>query len=67
MRQYNDGIPADSRFANHKDFFKQTLDSLTEEEGLAKIAKVKALTELAEKGACFCSIARDGVLTGRLV
>ena len=49
--QYNDGIPPDSRFANHKDFFKDTLDSLTKEEGLAKLAKVKELTALAEQGA----------------
>lgn len=50
--KYNNGIPPDSRLAHHKDFFKDTLDSLTQEEGLAKIAKVKALTEIAEKGAC---------------
>ncbi|KIP04320.1 hypothetical protein PHLGIDRAFT_93610 [Phlebiopsis gigantea 11061_1 CR5-6] len=47
--KYNDGVPPDSRFANHKDFFKDTLDSLTKEEGLAKLAKVKALTALAEQ------------------
>jgi hypothetical protein len=48
--QYNNGIPPDSRFAQHKDFFKNTLDSLTKEEGIKKIEKVTALTELAEKG-----------------
>ncbi|GJE89546.1 aldo/keto reductase [Phanerochaete sordida] len=47
--KYNDGVPADSRFATHKDFFKDTLDSLTKEEGLRKLEKVKALTALAEK------------------
>ena len=31
--QYNNGIPEGSRFANHKDFFKDTLNSLNEEEG----------------------------------
>ncbi|KAG1747679.1 NADP-dependent oxidoreductase domain-containing protein [Suillus lakei] len=45
---YNNGIPADSRFAAHSDFFKDTLKSLNEEEGLAKIRKVQALTKLAE-------------------
>lgn len=47
--KYNNGIPPDSRLAHHKDFFKDTLDSFTKEEGLAKLAKVKALTEIAEK------------------
>jgi len=47
--KYNNGIPPDSRFANHKDFFKDTLESLSEEEGHKKLEKVKALTELAEK------------------
>lgn len=46
--QYNNGIPADSRFAAHSDFFKDTLRSLNEEEGLSKIRKVQALTKLAE-------------------
>lgn len=46
--QYNNGIPADSRFAAHSDFFKDTLKSLNEEEGLSKIRKVQALTKLAE-------------------
>ena len=48
VSQYNNGIPEDSRFAAHKDFFKNTLDSLTKEEGLAKLEKVKSLTKLAE-------------------
>jgi len=46
--KYNNGIPEDSRFANHKDFFKNALDSFNEEEGKAKIQKVKDLTAIAE-------------------
>jgi len=46
--QYNDGIPEDSRFASYSDFFKDTLKSLNEEEGRAKIRKVRELTKLAE-------------------
>ncbi|KAJ3484514.1 hypothetical protein NLI96_g5593 [Meripilus lineatus] len=46
--KYNDGIPEGSRFDDHKDFFKDTLKSLQEEEGKKKIEKVKALTRLAE-------------------
>ncbi|EGN93531.1 hypothetical protein SERLA73DRAFT_189225 [Serpula lacrymans var. lacrymans S7.3] len=46
--KYNNGIPPDSRFAAHSDFFKDTLNSLTQEEGQAKIQKVKDLTTLAE-------------------
>ncbi|TFK45420.1 Aldo/keto reductase [Heliocybe sulcata] len=47
--KYNNGVPEGSRFDLNKDFFKNTLQSLTEEEGLAKIEKVKKLTALAEK------------------
>ncbi|KAG9050720.1 hypothetical protein FS837_003058 [Tulasnella sp. UAMH 9824] len=47
--KYNNGIPDDSRFSNNADFFKNTVDSLTKEEGLEKIRKVKELTALAEK------------------
>ncbi|CAL1694677.1 unnamed protein product [Somion occarium] len=47
--KYNNGIPPDSRFATNKDFFKDTLDILTKDEGLKKIEKVKQLTEFAEK------------------
>jgi voltage-dependent potassium channel beta subunit len=50
--KYNNGIPANSRFANHADFFKTTLQSLNEEEGHQKIAKVKELTALAEELGC---------------
>ncbi|KAG6380551.1 NADP-dependent oxidoreductase domain-containing protein [Boletus reticuloceps] len=47
--KYNNGIPENSRFATHSDFFKDTLKSLNEEEGLAKITKVQELTRLAEE------------------
>ncbi|KAI0724769.1 Aldo keto reductase [Fomitopsis betulina] len=47
--KYNNGIPAGSRFENHADFFKNTINSLNEEEGLKKIEKVKTLTAFAEK------------------
>ncbi|KZT10691.1 Aldo/keto reductase [Laetiporus sulphureus 93-53] len=46
--KYNNGIPEDSRYANHKDFFQNTLKTLNEEEGQKKLAKVRALTKLAE-------------------
>ncbi|KIM82229.1 hypothetical protein PILCRDRAFT_820611 [Piloderma croceum F 1598] len=46
--KYNDGIPADSRLANHGDEFKSAVESLQKEEGLTKIRKVKELTKLAE-------------------
>jgi len=49
--KYNKGIPKDSRYANHTnlDFMKEAADSLSTEEGKAKIAKIVALNELAEK------------------
>jgi len=49
--KYNKGIPENSRFTNHSDldFIKELSDSLTEEEGKAKIAKIVALNDLAEK------------------
>ncbi|KAG8917229.1 hypothetical protein FRC00_013874, partial [Tulasnella sp. 408] len=47
--KYNNGIPEDSRFSNNPDFFKNTIDSLTKEEGLEKIRKVRELTTFAEK------------------
>ena len=50
LRQYNEGIPTDSRFAIHAQFQK-TVDSLQTPEGLNKIRKVKELTKLAESGA----------------
>lgn len=47
--KYNNGIPEGSRYDNHKDLFKNTIQSLNEEEGMRKLEKVRALTELAEK------------------
>lgn len=48
--KYNNGIPEGSRLANHKDFFKNTLDNLlNDEDGKKKLSKVRALSELAEK------------------
>jgi aryl-alcohol dehydrogenase-like predicted oxidoreductase len=47
--KYNDGIPEDSRFATNTKFFEGTVKSLQTEEGKAKIAKVRKLTEIAEK------------------
>jgi len=47
--KYNDGIPEDSRFATNKSFFEGTVKSLQTDEGKAKIAKVRKLTEIAEK------------------
>lgn len=47
--KYNNGIPEGSRYDNHKDLFKNTIQSLNEEEGMKKLEKVRALTELAEK------------------
>ncbi|KAJ8112216.1 hypothetical protein OPT61_g5370 [Boeremia exigua] len=47
--KYNEGIPDDSRFANNKEFFKNTLDKLKSDEGQAKIEKVKKLTKVAER------------------
>lgn len=47
--KYNDGIPEDSRFANNKAFFTDTVKQLQSPEGKAKIEKVKKLTKIAEK------------------
>ncbi|RDX46786.1 Aldo/keto reductase [Lentinus brumalis] len=47
--KYNNGIPPDSRYAVHADFFKQRLAELHSPEGQQQIEKVKVLTELAEK------------------
>ncbi|KAI0629488.1 Aldo/keto reductase [Trametes polyzona] len=46
---YNDGIPADSRFAVHSEFFKQSLERLKGEEGKKQLQSVKELAEFAEK------------------
>jgi aryl-alcohol dehydrogenase-like predicted oxidoreductase len=47
--KYNNGIPQDSRFATNPTFFKETIEGLKNEEGKAKIEKVRKLTEIAEK------------------
>jgi aryl-alcohol dehydrogenase-like predicted oxidoreductase len=47
--KYNEGVPEDSRFAQNKGFFENTVKSLQEEEGKQKIAKVRKLTEVAER------------------
>ncbi|KAF9540130.1 hypothetical protein CPC08DRAFT_651011, partial [Agrocybe pediades] len=47
---YNDGIPDESRFATHSDFFKDTVKQLQSPEGQEQIRKVKELTKLAEEG-----------------
>ncbi|KAF9029106.1 Aldo/keto reductase [Hymenopellis radicata] len=56
--KYNDGIPAGSRFDTKKDFFKDTLQSLSEAEGHEKLRKVKELTTIAEElGASMAALA----------
>ncbi|KIM38150.1 hypothetical protein M413DRAFT_447916 [Hebeloma cylindrosporum] len=47
--KYNDGIPEDSRFSNHSEFFKDTIEGLKSPAGQEKIRKVKELTTLAEQ------------------
>lgn len=47
--KYNDGVPEDSRYATNKEFFAETVKKLKSPEGQEKIAKVKKLTEIAEK------------------
>ncbi|KAF8167230.1 NADP-dependent oxidoreductase domain-containing protein [Crassisporium funariophilum] len=47
--KYNDGIPDDSRFHNHSDFFQQRIKTLQSPEGQEQIRKVKELTKLAEE------------------
>ena len=44
--KYNDGIPEGSRYANHADFFKNSVDALQSEEGKAKLDKVRKLTKV---------------------
>jgi hypothetical protein len=44
--KYNDGVPEGSRFANHKDFFGDTVKSLQTDEGKAKIEKIRKLTKM---------------------
>jgi len=47
--KYNNGIPDDSRFANHSDFLKSTIETLKSPKGQDQIHKVKELTKLAEE------------------
>ncbi|RXW23071.1 hypothetical protein EST38_g2772 [Candolleomyces aberdarensis] len=47
--KYNNGIPENSRFAQHSDFFKNTVAELQKPEGQEKIKKVRELTKLAEE------------------
>ncbi|KAL9102482.1 MAG: hypothetical protein Q9163_002382 [Psora crenata] len=47
--KYNNGIPNDSRFANHQASFQDTVKLLQSEAGKAKIEKVRKLTSVAEK------------------
>ena len=47
--KYENGIPADSRFATNKDFFKGSIEKLNSDEGKAKIEAVKKLRGVAEK------------------
>ncbi|KAI0029288.1 Aldo/keto reductase [Vararia minispora EC-137] len=47
--KYNDGIPAGTRFDNHKDNFRTIIEKLETEEGQRQIAQVKELTSLAQK------------------
>ncbi|KAF8738803.1 Aldo kereductase, partial [Rhizoctonia solani] len=47
--KYNDGIPKGSRFDTNSEFFKNTVESLSKEDGQKKIEKVKELTAFAEK------------------
>ena len=44
--KYNDGIPEGSRYANHADFFKNSVDALQSDEGKAKLDKVRKLTKV---------------------
>jgi voltage-dependent potassium channel beta subunit len=56
--KYNDGVPEGSRFATNSAFFSNTVKELQTEEGKAKIAKVKALTKVAESiGASMTNLA----------
>lgn len=66
--KYNDGIPEDSRFATNKAFFSDTVKSLQTDEGKAKIAKVKALTDVAaELGASMTNLALAWTLLNKNV
>lgn len=48
--KYNSGeVPKDSRYATNSAFFSDTVSKLKSPETQAKIAKIRQLTELAEK------------------
>lgn len=47
--KYDNGIPEDSRFATNKEFFKDSVQKLQSEEGQAKLAKVRKLSEIAQR------------------
>ncbi|TFK21530.1 voltage-gated potassium channel beta-2 subunit [Coprinopsis marcescibilis] len=47
--KYNNGIPTNSRFENHPEFFSKTVEELKTPEGQVKIRKVQELTKLAEE------------------
>lgn len=55
--KYNNGIPEDSRYAVHKDDWGTWTRHLLSEEGQKEIAKVKELTNIAEKD-LKCSVAQ---------
>ncbi|KAG8748421.1 hypothetical protein FRC10_005968 [Ceratobasidium sp. 414] len=54
--KYNNGIPKGSRFDTNPEFFKDTVESLSKEDGQKKIDKVKELTAFAENEVG-CSVA----------
>lgn len=47
--KYNDGVPSDSRFATNASLYDDTVKSLQQPEGQAKIEKVRKLTGIAER------------------
>jgi aryl-alcohol dehydrogenase-like predicted oxidoreductase len=47
--KYDKGIPEDSRFAQHKDFFGDKAKELQSPEGKAKLEKVRKLGPVAER------------------
>ncbi|KAJ3004364.1 hypothetical protein NUW54_g4849 [Trametes sanguinea] len=47
--KYNNGIPPDSRFAVHSDFFKERIAKLKGEEGQKQLKAVSELATFAEK------------------
>lgn len=47
--KYNDGIPEGSRFALNREELEEEIDDLQSASGRAQIAKVKSLTQVAER------------------